>query len=348
MSFNVKGLPFNYKGVVDVSDCETAADVIKKARLNWEVGKCNIVGKMPAHINEDLNADAFLYGGEVYRTFENSYATYRKDLNIPLGIVKGKYTPVQNIEAFNFFNDAIGVDKAIWQTAGIFGNGERIFVSAKLPDTILVNGDPVDNYLVFTNSHDGSSGVKILFTPIRIVCENTLTAAINTSSNFITFRHTKSVHSKINIAKEILGICKQKSEHINECYNLLAKKSISDNNYIEWLCSNILTDKEYQDVIDSGYTFEALVNKNWRAIDASGVSMRKVNILNKTFNYYYEGPGQKEFVGTLWGAVNSITGYYSNIDNSEGINRMDSILYGDKSRKIINSFDSAMKLAQAA
>ena len=44
MSFNVKGLPFNYKGVVDVSDCETAADVIKKARLNWEVGKCNIVG----------------------------------------------------------------------------------------------------------------------------------------------------------------------------------------------------------------------------------------------------------------------------------------------------------------
>ena len=150
------------------------------------------------------------------------------------------------------------------------------------------------------------------------------------------------------IPKEILGICKQKSEHINECYSILANKSISDNNYIEWLCSNILTDKEYQDVIDSGYTFEALVNKNWRAIDASGVSMRKVNILNKTFNYYYEGPGQKEFVGTLWGAVNSITGYYSNIDNSEGINRMDSILYGDKSRKIINAFDSAIKLAKAA
>ena len=50
----------------------------------------------------------------------------------------------------------------------------------------------------------------------------------------------------------------------------------------------------------------------------------------------------------VWGAVNSITGYYSNIDNSEGINRMDSILYGDKSRKIINAFDSAIKLAIAA
>lgn len=75
--------------------------------------------------------------------------------------------------------------------------------------------------------------------------------------------------------------------------------------------------------------------------------MRKVNILNKTFNYYYEGPGQKN-CWYFMGAVNSITGYYSNIDNSEGINRMDSILYGDKSRKIINAFDSAIKLAIAA
>ena len=102
------------------------------------------------------------------------------------------------IDAFSFFNNAIGRDKAIWQTAGFFGNGERIFVSAKLPDSIYVNGqDPVDNYLVFTTSHDGSSGVKILFTPIRVICENTLNAAIKNATNYVSFRHTASVHKNI-------------------------------------------------------------------------------------------------------------------------------------------------------
>lgn len=349
MSFNTKGIPFRFKGTINVEDCITSEDVIKKAKLGWEVGKCDLFGEMPAHIDENVeNRDAFLYGGELYGKVNSFYATYRKDLNIPLGIVKGKYEPVQNIKAFDFFDDAIGIDKAMWQTAGFFGNGERIFVTAKLPDTILVNGDPVDNYLVFTNSHDGSSGVKILFIPIRVVCENTLTAAIATTTNFVSFKHTKNVHSKIDIAKEILGICKQKSENINEYYNVLAKTKMSDDEYKEYLCNNILTDTEYQNLINSGHTIGELINRNWRAIEASGISMRKVNIISSTFEYYFTGPGQKEFVGTAWGAVNSITGYYSNIDNVEGAKRMDSILFGDKSRKIINAFDTAIKFSRAA
>lgn len=61
-----------------------------------------------------------------------------------------------------------------------------MFVSAKLPNTVFVGGDPVENYLVFMSSHDGSTGVKILFTPIRIVCENTLSAAIRNATNYVS------------------------------------------------------------------------------------------------------------------------------------------------------------------
>lgn len=349
MSFNTKGLPFTYKGVVDVQDCITAKNVIKKARLDWEVSKCNLVGEMPAKDNEQVDNDnSFLYGGDIFRPIDNYYATYRTDKNIPLGIVKYKYTPVQNITAFDFFDKAIGADKAMWQTAGVFGNGERIFVSAKLPDFILVNGDPVDNYLVFTNSHDGSSGVKILFTPIRIICENTLTAAIKTTTNYISFRHTKNVQSKIDIANEILGICKEKSNTISEYYNHLAKTKVSDTEYRQYLCNNILTNTELQNITNTGHTIEEIVNRNWRAIEDSRISMRKVNIISSTLEYYYTGPGQQEFVGTMWGAVNSITGYYSNIDNVEGQKRMDSILYGDKARKINNAFDIAINFNKAA
>ena len=182
ISFKIKGIPFRYKGAINVEDCETAEDAIVKAGLDWTVAKCPLVAKMPllsGYDEEELLKDGFFRGVDYYRECPNAYATYRTDKNIPLGIVKEKYTEVQNIEAFSFFNDAIGKDKAIWQTAGFFGNGERIFVSAKLPESIFVNGkDMVDNYLIFTTSHDGSSGVKILLSPIRVVCENTLNASI--------------------------------------------------------------------------------------------------------------------------------------------------------------------------
>ena len=201
--FGVKGKPWEGAGAVNVEDCQTAREVITKSKLNFTVAKCEVVAKMPIKDFSDEALDRFkeiengamVYGNNIYREVPNSFATYRTDYNIPLGNVKSKYTVVQNIDAFNFFDKAIGRDKAIWQTAGAFGNGERIFVSAKLPDNILVNGsDPIETYLVFTNTHDGSSGVKILFTPIRVICQNTLNAAIRGASNIVTFRHNQSVH----------------------------------------------------------------------------------------------------------------------------------------------------------
>ena len=224
--YKVKGKPWEYSGAVKVENCKTAADVMSAANLDFEVAKCELIAKMPT--NSIAEHEGFIFNGDNYVKCPNAYATYRTDYNIPLGIVKERYTPVQNIEAFSFFDDCIGKDRAIWQTAGFFGNGERIFVSAKLPNDILVNGDPVENYLVFTNSHDGSTGVKILFTPIRVVCQNTLNAAIKTSTNFVSFRHTSSVHDNINIAKEILGICKEKVQFVKEQFNFLANKPISD------------------------------------------------------------------------------------------------------------------------
>lgn len=343
----IKGAPFRYKGAINVQDCETSADVIKKANLDWEVGKCELVAKMsPIHTADEINGDSFLYGGAEFTDVDNFYATYRKDTNIPLGVVKGKYTPVQNIKAFEFFDGAIGNNKAIWQTAGFFGKGERMFVSAKLPNTILVNGDPVETYLVFTNSHDGSNGVKILFTPIRVICENTLTAAINTSTNYVSFRHTQSVHNKMAIAQDLLNICKTKAEDCKSIYSTLADATAKDNQVQQYLCDNVLTTAEIDALIAYGYSAKHIIDRNFNAIEAANISMRKVNILTNMYKYYFDGPGQKEFVGTWWGAVNAITGYYSNIDTTEGVKRMDSILYGDKARKINTAFNEAINITE--
>lgn len=333
MSYAVKGAPFRYRGAINVEECKTAADVMSAAGLDWQVSKCELVAKMPIHINKPKN-EGFIFGSNNYVDCPNAYATYRTDYNIPLGIVKERYTPVQNIDAFAFFDGAIGKDKAIWQTAGFFGNGERIFVSAKLPKNILVDGDPVENYLVFTTSHDGSSGVKILFTPIRVVCQNTLNAAIRTSSNFVSFRHTKSVHQKIDVAAEILGICDNQIQFLNEQYNFMKKIQMNDNQAQEIFANVILTEDEQSQIKQTGHTIGQIVTRDWRAIQDSQISMKKVNTIAEMNNYYFSGAGQREILGTAWGVYGAITGYYSNVDNSEGTKRMDSLLYGDKSRKI--------------
>ena len=332
--YGVKGAPFRYKGAINVEDCKTSLDVMRKSGLDWEVSKCELFARMPGRENDIGRSQGFLHGGDFFDSCPNAFATYRTDYNIPLGIVKERYTIVQNTEAFNFFDNAIGKDKAIWQTAGFFGNGERIFVSAKLPNNILVNGDPVENYLIFTTSHDGSSGVKILFTPIRIVCQNTLNAAIKNASNYISFRHTSSVHRNIDIATEILGICKERTEFLSEQYNAMNKIKMNDKQVQQAFADIVLTEDEQLSLKLTGHTIEQLVNKNWQAIDDSGISMKKVNVLHEMNTYYNIGPGQKEIIGTAWGAYGAITGYYSNIDNSVGSKRMDSLLFGDKSRKI--------------
>lgn len=345
---NPKGRPFAFKGAINVEDCKTAKDVIEKAHLDWIVRKCELVAKMPPlAMRGEAGDDDFLYGGMAYRTVPNAYTTYRSDINYPLGIVKDRYEPVQNIEAFEFFDDAIGEDKAIWQTAGCFGMGERIFVSAKLPDTILVNGDPVDNYLVFTTSHDGTSGVKILFTPIRVICENTLNAAIKGADNYVSFRHTQSVHSNIDIAADILGISKQMAIETQELYNEMARIQVTDKQVQDYFGSLILTKEEKSTLESNGYSVYNLITRNFNAMESANISTKKTNTIAEMYNYYVSGIGQKEIRGTAWGAYNAVTGYYSNVDKAEGTKRMDSLLYGDKSRKIISAGNLALNLKVA-
>lgn len=333
MAYTVKGMPFRYKGAVNVEDCKTSEDVMSSAGLNWNVSKCELVAKMPIHINQ-TDTNGFIYGANNYVECPNAFATYRTDYNIPLGIVKERYTPVQNTEAFNFFNNAIGKNKALWQTAGFFGNGERIFVSAKLPKNIFVQDDVIENYLVFTTSHDGSSGVKILFTPIRIVCENTLNAAIHDSTNYISFRHTKSVHNNLDIAAEILETCNNKIANLQEQFILMKKIKMTDEKAQQTFANVVLTDDEQFRIKQTGHTIGQIITRDWRAINDAQISMKKVNIIAEMNNYYFDGIGQRELVGTGYGVYNAVNGYYSNVDNSEGLKRMDSLLYGDKARKI--------------
>src|SRR3546814_16174542 len=101
----------------------------------------------------------------------------------------------------------------MYETAGALGNGERIFITAKLPDYIRVGGDDlIEKYLFLTTSHDGSGSITAAFTPIRIVCANTLNAAMHRKSNTIKIRHTSGAKrsEERRVGKACVSTCRSR------------------------------------------------------------------------------------------------------------------------------------------
>ena len=348
------GLPWSNGIAKDVSDCTTAREVMQKAKLDFYVDKCELVASMPFSLTGDNSVSEvmgeFAHKGHIYRPCPNAYATYRTDKNIPLGLVKSKYEVVQNMDAFNFFDDAIGADKAIWQTAGLFGCGERIFVSAKLPIQTTVKGDPIDNYLVFSNSHDGSSSINIMFTPIRVFCTNMLNAALKSSDCYIRIRHTQSAKERLQTGAEILHIACQYAETSKELYEALTTIKMSDEEVMKYLAKLCLTeaeDKALQE-FDKQFGYKKLIAKDYLTMERTDISIRKANQIANMFEYYLDGIGQKEIAGTAWGAYNAVTGFYSNVANLSGTKRTDSLLYGSANSNMIKALNSAFDLRNAA
>src|SRR5262245_43101901 len=136
-------------------------------------------------------------------------AVVRYDCQTVLGVVSDKYCPVQNKQAFGFL-DAVVADGGLrYHTAGALGQGEKIFLLAKLPGHIRVKAtdDLVDKYLLLSNAHDGSAALRVLFTPVRVVCQNTLSIALRRGHNQgVRIRHNGNLTAKIQEAQRVLGL----------------------------------------------------------------------------------------------------------------------------------------------
>jgi phage/plasmid-like protein (TIGR03299 family) len=123
---------------------------------------------------------------------------------VVLGLVGSRYVPLQNTEAFAFFEPFIANHWASFHTAGALGNGERVWVLVRLSDKILIAGDDViDKFLLLSNTHDGSGAVTIRFTPIRVVCQNTLDLAMVGGASMISVYHTKNITENLRKAQAL-------------------------------------------------------------------------------------------------------------------------------------------------
>ncbi len=246
---------------------------------------------------------------------------------------------MQAILTFSFFDAIVGgKDGILYETAGALGNGERAFITAKLPDYIKVGrNDCIEKYLLLTTSHDGSGSIQIAFTPIRIVCQNTLNAALrnHNHTNCIKIRHTASAGDKLKEAYKMLGITNSLSVELEAIYNRWARVKITDKEVKRLIQLAMVPSKEVYEKLQNGAEDE--------------LSSHFTNMVNTAFEYAMISPTQQDATtkGTLYGAYNSVTGYFQNVrsyKNDE--NKFKSIMYGTGLQRSQTAFDLCMDFAK--
>lgn len=224
--FSVKEKAWHNLGQI-VEDYPTSEKAIQFAGLDYDVEKSPLFTKGTGIIENDNGIEMIDSKLEV----PNYFANIRTDNNTVLGVVGKDYHIVQNREAFSFFDSIVGGgDGILYETAGSLGNGERIFITAKLPDYIRVgNGDDItEKYIFLTTSHDGSGSITAAFTPIRIVCQNTLNASLRNMSNVVRIRHTAGAKQRLEDAHKLMGLANKLSNELESTFNHWAKIKVGD------------------------------------------------------------------------------------------------------------------------
>lgn len=193
--FSARQVAWHQLGTV-TPDALTAQDALATAQLDWQVK----VSEAPVSVEVDGTTisvpDKFL-----------TYRNHPKAGIAALGVVGNRYTPVQNSEAFDFLNYLVDESGAKFETAGSLGNGERVFMTMKFPESLEIAGvDTVNQYLMAVNSHDGSTSFSIAVTPVRAVCTNTVRLALRNAVAKVSLKHTAGVTSKVQQARETLGV----------------------------------------------------------------------------------------------------------------------------------------------
>ncbi len=330
--FSVKEKPWHGLGQI-VQDYPNSADALKFAGLDYTVEK----RKLFTFDNENEAANEAVEIKIPEIEVPNFYATVRTDNEAVLGVVGKDYEVVQNVDAFSFFDAIVGGEGIQYETAGALGKGERIFITAKLPGYIKVGSDDlIEKYLFLTTSHDGFGSITAAFTPTRIVCNNTLNAALHNCSNSIKIRHTENAKDRLAEAHKIMGIANNLSVQMEEIFNHWANVRI--------------TDKEVQKLIQMAMVPNKEVLRNIQAGQLDELSTCFKNMCDNVFEYNTASPTQatETTKGTVFGAYNSITGYFQNVkDYKNDEAKIKSLLYGGtaqlKTQKAFNLCESFAK-----
>jgi phage/plasmid-like protein (TIGR03299 family) len=284
-------------------------DAIVSAGLDWEVGL------------KDLQT---VDGVPV-----SHRATYRKTDGSILGVVGPRYTPLQNRDAFDWFQPFLDAGECNIHTAGSLHSGQKVWVLAQLnrDNSEIVRGDEVSKFILLSNSHDGTTAIRVGYTPIRVVCVNTLAMAHGHSdSKLIRIRHTRSSKTNLDNVRDIMDNINVQFEATAEQFRFLASKDFNQNDVRRYVKTML--------------GIEGTVDGD--------IKTRTRNIMDDILTRI-EGPKQSatNVRGTWWAAYNGFNEYLNYAKGRTEDNRLDSLWFGANANDNIKALNKALEFANA-
>ena len=296
-----------------VSNDLTPVQMMQKAGLDWEVEK----------------KDAYVYvDGQAIKTGQQ--ALIRKSDNSILTNVGSNWNPVQNEQAFEFFAEYVAAGDMEMHTAGSLKDGQNVWALAKVKESFDVFGsDTVESYLLFSNPHQYGKSIDIRFTPIRVVCNNTLTMSLNGASD----RAVKVGHRTkfdADTVKQTLGIAHEKFAKYKEMAQFIGSRKFQVSDLLNF----------YNEVFPHTHTPNKVA------------SVDKVEQLSRTAQQAYEvletQPGAEYAEGTWWQAFNSVTYVTDHLQGRNAENRLHSQWFGTNQLRKVKAAEKAVEFARAA
>lgn len=279
-------------------------DMLKAAGLDWKVNA--------------IPAFAEINGKQV----DIGHSALVRDVdNKILDVITNDWVPNQNEKAFEFFNDFVAAGEMEMHTAGSLKDGQLVWALAKVKDAFeLFNGDTVESYLLFTNPHKYGWSIDVRFTPIRVVCNNTLTLSLNTqSSKIVKVSHRREFDG--DLVKETLGVAKEKLAKYKEMAAYLGSKR---------------------------YTDESVVDYFKRVFPVGGTKKEISKNAEIALEIMDQQPGAEFAEGSWWQAFNAVTFMTDHMIGRNADNRLTSAWYGANKNLKTKALETAVEMADAA
>lgn len=308
--FSVKQTPWHGLGRI-VQEAPDAAAAIKLADLDWRVKS--------SPLYRELNGDV--------SALESHKLLFREDTGAQLGVVGQGYTPLQNSEAFDFFNPFVESGLASFETAGSLREGKTVWVLAHLNKAPIEigKGDAVEKFLLLSNGHDGTMAVRVGFTPIRVVCANTLAMAHEGKSSLLRIFHSEKVHERLEKVQEIVNAADAKFEATAEQYRALSKKDVDQK------------------------ALKKYVNLVFRPISelAERKELAMEEMEQNIIRLFETGMGQdlKGAKGTYWGLYNAVTEYLAYEKGNSEASRLNNLWFGQNKNLNARALEEALVMA---
>jgi phage/plasmid-like protein (TIGR03299 family) len=270
--FSERDVPWHKLGT-PIDHFMTSKEALVAAGLDWEV------------VFRPIHVDGVLVPGR--------FATVRFTDKKILGVTSERYQIIQNKDAFDFVDNLIGTGAVVYDTAGCIDNGYNVktWMNAKM-DGVTVMGDKIIPYLVMVNSFDGKSKVKVCITPTRVVCNNTLTLALDTAPRTWSTCHTGDIQSKIDEARLTLELTGTYMHEFAVEAEAMAAKNLYDVEVLHFLDDLFAVPK------DSGKRTIANADK----------------VADAVFDVYTMAPDLKKFAGTAWGLYGAVVDVIDHTD----------------------------------